>query len=156
MKVWSGLVAAYVDGTLHFRSYRTVNGIVDVTEYFQEATNEEIEQVLAHERLAVDEADKVIKVADSWMRKRFSAVLATGILDQVRPRKIANKAKRFGIILETRRVNNKDVLAFPAAKADMKRLLTFLNEGFFEGELTGRLFQTNSQRVVQPPSGDEQ
>jgi len=147
------LVAAYTEGNLYFRSYRSVNGIIDVTEYFKEATNGEIEEVLRHDRLYVDDEAAVLKATDSWMRKRFSAILASGILNQVTPRKMVNRAKKYDLSLDTCRVNDRDALVFPGEKKTMKRLLTFLSEGYFEGELSGRLFQTNSQRVLSSSDG---
>lgn len=142
------LVAVFRNGTLYFRSFKAINPIVDISPYFAEATDLEISQVLEHSRLVVDDMQSVLKLTDSWMRRRYSAVLASGILDSVTPRKIANKAGRFGITLSTRRVNNSDALVFPNNKKEIKSLLTFLNEGFFEGELTGALYQTNSQRCL--------
>lgn len=146
------LVAVFKDGTLYFHSYKAVNPIVDISQYFAEATDGEIEQVLEHSRLYVEDKESVLKLTDGWMRRRYTAVLASGVLDAVPPRKIVNKAGRFGISLGTRRVNDSDALVFPKEKKEIKNLLTFLNEGFFEGELTGKLFTTNSQRAVTPPA----
>jgi len=146
------LIAAFKDNTLYFRSFRAVNSIVDISDYFKEATDGEISEVLGHSRLHVDDVDAVLKLTDAWMRRRFSAVLASGILDLVTPRKIVNRAGKYGLALATCRVSNADALVFPQSKKEMKHLLTFLNEGYFEGELTGRLFQTNSQRTL--PSTD--
>lgn len=140
------LVAAFKDGTLYFRSFRSVNPIVDISDYYNEATDGEIGQVLDHARLHVEDTEVVLKLTDSWMRRRFSAILSSGILDSVTPRKIVNRAGKYGMTLGTCRVGNADALVFPQSKKEIKQLLTFLNEGYFEGELTGRLFQTNSQR----------
>jgi hypothetical protein len=142
------LAAVFLDGQLLFRSYFLVNRFLDVKEYFKEATDEEIVQVVNHPILMADDEDQLTTIADSWMRKRFAALQASGILDQITARKTANKAERFGVEIVVKKKNGKDAIVFPSDKKKAKKLLTFLNEGFYQGELTERLYQTNSQRVL--------
>ncbi|MFU7558789.1 Kiwa anti-phage protein KwaB-like domain-containing protein [Roseiconus sp. JC912] len=142
------LAGAVVDGKLLFRNYRTMNSIVDISKFYNEATNEQIDQVLEHDRLLVEDADAVRGHVNSWMRRRFTAILQSGVLDTVTPRKISGRAKKYGLEVNTKKVDDKDAIVFPTDKKQIKSLLTFLNEGYFEGELTGTLFQTNSQRKV--------
>ena len=142
------LAGAFIDGSLVFRNYRTMNAIVDISTFYNEATNDQIDQVLDHDRLHVDDPDAVHDHVDSWMRRRFTAVLKSGVLDAVTPRTIKGRAKKFGLAVETKTVGGKDTVVFPTEKKEIKSLLTFLNEGYFEGELTGTLFETNSQRKV--------
>jgi len=146
------LIAVYRDGNLYFRTFKAVNSIIDISDYFTEATDGEIAQVLEHPRLYVEDSETIFKFTDGWMRRRYTAVLASGVLDNVTPRKMKNRANKYGIALNTRRVDNADALVFPSTKKEIKTLLTFLNEGFFEGELTGKLWQTNSQRSVATPN----
>jgi hypothetical protein len=148
----SKLAAVYQDGNLLFRSYSTVKSFLDVTEYFHEATNEEITSVLHCPFVSCDDEEAVLDFADAWMRKRFSALKASGILDRVTPRKVANKAKKFGLNCQIKKKDGKNVLVFPMDKKEAKRLLSFLNEGYYVGELTGALYQSNSQTQIPNPS----
>lgn len=142
------LAGVFVDGALVFRNYRNMNSIVDISTFYNEATNEQIDEVLDHERLLVSDADAVHEHVDSWMRRRFTAVLQSGVLDKVTPRQISSRARKYGLKVERKKVGDKDNVVFPTEKKEIKNLLTFLNEGYFEGELTGTLFQTNSQRKL--------
>lgn len=144
----TSLAAIFKDGKLYFRSFALINRFLDVKEYFKEATNEEILEVVGHSVLLAEDTDKLTKQADSWMRKRFAVLQSSGILDQITARKTANKAKKYGFELEIKKKDGKDAIVFPAGKKQAKELLTFLNEGFYQGELTDRLYQTNSQRVL--------
>lgn len=142
------LAGVFVEGDLLFRNYRNMNSIVDISTFYNEATNEQIDEVLEHDRLYVADSDAVHEHVDSWMRRRFTAVLQSGVLDHVTPRQISSRARKYGLKVETKKVDSKDTVVFPTEKKEMKSLLTFLNEGYFEGELTGTLFQTNSQRKL--------
>lgn len=144
----TNLAAVFRNGKLYFRSFAIVNRFLDVKDYFKEATDEEIRGLVGHAVLVAEDIDKLTKDADSWMRKRFSALQNSGILDQIAARKTANKAEKFGLTIQIKKKDGKDAIIFPSDKKKAKQLLTFLNEGFYQGELTDRLYQTNSQRVL--------
>jgi len=82
------------------------------------------------------------------MRRRFTATVQSGGLDALKPRKICRRAKKYGLTFDIKKESDKDTIVFPSDKKEIKNLLTFLNEGYFEGELTGTLFRTNPQRKV--------
>ena len=145
----TSLAAIFRGGKLYFRSFALINRFLDVKEYFKEATDEEILEVVSHSVLLAEDTGKLTKVADSWMRKRFAALQSSGILDQLTARKTAKKARKYGVVIEVKKKDGKDAIVFPSDKKQAKRLLTFLNEGFYQGELTDRLYQANSQRIIQ-------
>jgi hypothetical protein len=145
------LAAVFQEGRLLFRSYFVVNSFLDVKEYFKEATDEEIVEVVNHPMLLAEDEEQLTSISDSWMRRRSAALQASGILDQITPRKTANKAQKYDVEIVVKKKNGKDAIVFPSDKKKAKKLLTFLNEGFYQGELTDRLYQTNSQRVLPKP-----
>ncbi len=144
----SKLAGVFRGGALCFRSYAAINPIIDISNYFTEASDKDIEQILQHDALLVDNIELIVTLTDSVIRKRYSAILASKVLDVVTPRKIVSKAKAYGFKLSTKKVQGKDALVFPTTKAEIKELLTFLNEGFYKGELTGELFRANSKRPI--------
>lgn len=148
MTLGTSLAAIFRDGKLYFRSFALINRFLDVKEYFKEATDEEILEVVGHSVLLAEDTGKLTALADSWMRKRFAALQSSGILDQITARKTANKAEKYGVTIQVKKKDGKDAILFPSDKKKAKQLLTFLNEGFYQGELTDRLYQTNSQRIL--------
>jgi hypothetical protein len=144
----TSLAAIFRNGKLYFRSFALINRFLDVKEYFKEATDEEILEVVGHSVLLAEDTGKLTALADSWMRKRFSALQSSGILDQITARKTANKAEKYGVAIQVKKKDGKDAILFPSEKKKAKQLLTFLNEGFYQGELTDRLYQTNSKRIL--------
>lgn len=144
----SKLAVAFEGDDLFFKKYATANRVVDITEYFREANDVEVRQVLTHDRFNVEDVDAVLDICDTWMRKRFSSLLESGVMDDVGPRRIRNVARDYGLEFSTTRNGNRDQLVFPTEKREMKKMLTFLNEGYYEGILTGTHYQTNSNRSV--------
>jgi Kiwa KwaB-like protein len=119
-------LAAYYDGVnLLFQNHAVVNRFLDLTDIFTEATDSDIAEVCQHEKLHVDGAEEIFETADSVMRKRFMVVKASGILDQVSPRKIQTQAKAYGLSLAIRAGR----LVVPREKRVIKELLRLLMEG---------------------------
>jgi hypothetical protein len=142
------LAADFQEGDLLFRSYFLVNRFLDVKEYFKEATDEEIVEVVRHPALIAEKRGSVDQHGRFMDAQTIAALQASGILDQITARRTANKAEKYGVEIVVKKKNGKDAILFPTDKRKAKQLLTFLNEGFYQGELTDRLYQTNSQRVL--------
>ena len=66
----------------------------------------------------------------------------SGLLDRYSARDIRAQARGYDIDILVR--NGR--IVFPAAKAEAKRLLQFLNEELFRGAITATLYETNSKR----------
>lgn len=140
------LVAVYEQGrSLYFRSYTLVSRFLDLTQHFVEATDDDIREVLTDRKLEVEDIDRIIRTADSVMRKRFMAVKASGILDQVTVRQVQAHARKFGVEVQT----SGGRIAFPTERKQAKALLRVLLEGYYESPLTGTRYVTNSQRRVE-------
>jgi hypothetical protein len=140
------LSAVYVPDMrlLLFQNFRTTNTFLPLEEFYEEASEEEIEEVLNHARLAAEDADALVAGANQWFRKRFAMLRDSGILDKYTAKQIKAHAKGYGMDIELK--GNK--IVFPAAKGEAKRLLQFLNEELFKGAITETLYETNSKRTA--------
>lgn len=127
---------------LLFRSFRTTNTFLPLDEFYQEASEKEIRDVLTHKRLAPEDLDTSVASANQWFRKRIAMLRDSGILDEYTPQQIKSHTK--GLEVDVRVEKGK--LVFPADKAAAKRLLQFLNEEIFRGAITETLYETNSRR----------
>jgi len=146
---FDGAACAVLEGSdLLFRSFRRVAAVLDLSDYFREATNEEIIIVLKHPVLSPESQPETIALANKWMRRRFWMVQQSGLLGTISPRKVADQAKRQqGLDFAVVRKNGRDTLVFPADLDAAKDLLRFLNEEMFVGAITDRRFLTNSKRL---------
>lgn len=135
-------VFKHQDGKLLFRNFRSVNTFLPLAEFFEEASEEQIREVLCHARLAPVSVEALAVEASQWFRKRFAMLRASGVLDKYTPKEIQTRAKGYDV--EVRVVKGK--IVFPEEKAAAKKLLQFLNEEIFRGAITETLYETNSKR----------
>lgn len=153
VQVDNHLSATIVDGTLRFKSFHRVRQFLDLSGIFNEATDDAIRQVLDHPKLLVENPDVLVAGMSSRLRKRFATLIATGILDneEVTVQLIQRRAARYSNLdgLQTRGPANARRLVLPPEKARLEKLLRFMCEELFLGDLTGREKLANSSRVVE-------
>ena len=131
-----------VEQKLLFHNFRTTNTFLPLVDFYEEASEHEILEVLGHVLLAPEDADALAVEASQWFRKRFAMLKDSGILDNYTAKQI--KAQSKGYEIEIKIKNNQ--IVFPADKPAAKRLLQFLNEELYRGPITETLYETNSKR----------
>jgi len=145
------LAAVITNETLRFRSFHRVNQFIDLKEFFKEATDADIQVVLAHDKLKVANPQALLDSLSSRMRKRFSIVIATGILDHEKatPRKIQSRAKKFeGLDIRLAGAAGSRRIIFPSDAKTMGLFLRFLAEELYVSEITEQARETNSSRAL--------
>lgn len=130
------------EGQLLFSNFRTVNAFLPLGDHYEEASEHQIREVLAHPILEVEDVDRLVKDANQWSRRRFAMLRDSKVLDNYSPKEIRNKSKGYGLDVTVRRGK----IAFPADPPAAKKLLQFLNEELYKGPITDTLFETNSKR----------
>jgi len=145
---FDGPVGAVHDGgDLFFLSFRKAASLLDLSAYFQDATNPEIQEVLAHDLMSAEDESTTLQTADKWMRRRFSMLRSSGLLDATSVQAIAKAAKAFNLPIRTTTKRGKHQLVFPAEFREAKELLRFLNEEMYEGPITSKQYVTNAKRL---------
>ncbi|MBL9192874.1 MAG: DUF4868 domain-containing protein [Opitutaceae bacterium] len=132
---------------LVFANFRNVNGILQLADFYKEASENDIRKVLSHKKLDAEDIDGLAINASQWLRTRFSMLKDSGVLDKYSPNELRQHATGFVDIA----INGKGAAArivFPADKAAAKRLLQFLNEELYKGPITDTLYETNSKRTA--------
>lgn len=127
---------------LLFHKFRAVNTFLPLSDFYKEASEQEIREVLEHERLAAEDPDALATSANQWSRKRFAMLKDSGVLDQFSAREIKSRSKGYDVSI---RISNGKIV-FPSDKLSAKKLLQFLNEELFRGAITKTLYETNSKR----------
>lgn len=138
------LSAAYVcaQNKLLFYNFRTTNTFLPLSDFYEEATEQEIRELLTHDSLAPEDSEVLAANANQWFRKRFAILKNSGILDKYSVRQIKAHSKDYDV-----EIHIKDgKIVFPADRAAAKRLLQFLNEELFRGAITETLYEVNSKR----------
>lgn len=130
------------ESKLLFHNFRTANTFLPLSDFYKEASEREIRELLNHKRLAPEDPDALADGASQWFRKRFAMLKDSGILDQFSARNIKSRSKGHNVSIQI----SKGRIVFPADKTTAKRLLQFLNEELFRGPITETLYETNSKR----------
>lgn len=127
---------------LLFHSFRVTNAFLPLADFYQEASDDQIREVLEHALLAAENIDAVATGASQWTRKRFSMLRDSGVLDQFTARQIKQRSEGYGLALQLK--NGR--IVYPADKQAGKKVLQFLNEELYRGAITETLYETNSKR----------
>jgi len=139
-------LTAILDGNiLKFGMFHYVRQFFDMSGYYKEATNQDVEDFCHHLALTVENESEFLKIADSWIRRKIGLIQQSGILEKYSPTQIAEVAKLFHIDLN---ISNQKIV-LPIVRQDLKRVLRFLDEDYYEAPLTTTKYLSNSKRAAE-------
>lgn len=130
------------DKELVFHSFRSVNTFLPLSDFYKEASADEIRQVLDHQMLAPQDADALAENSNQWFRKRFAMLRDSGVLEEYSAADIVAHSEGYEVNIQL----DGDQIIFPSERSEAKRLLQFLNEEIYRGAITDTLYETNSKR----------
>lgn len=140
------LSATLQDGKLTFFSFHLLRQIFDLSEYYKEATNDDITDFAAMAIFKVHDIEQLINIADSWIRRKISLVQQSEILNNVPLNQMKAVALEFNIPFQTVTEDGNEMIQLPSEKPDLKKLLRFLDEDYYRSPLSNTNFVTNSKR----------
>lgn len=134
----------YHDGKFYFFSYSQAKQIFDLSSYYNDATDVDIEDTFACDLFFGTDIEWLKNNSDSAMRKQITLLKKSGLIDTI---KVSSKdfkswAKKAGINKE---VYSSGHVVFPKDKKQCKTILSFLNEDIFEGIFSKNMFVSNSK-----------
>jgi hypothetical protein len=133
--------AIYKNNRLYFKSYANANKIFSLISFFEAASDEVIDQFATSDKLTVD-ADWLKKNGNIIIKKQITLIQNSNVLANANPKKIKTSANKFKLKIQL--VDGKLIL--PNDKKQCKDILSFLNEQYYLGLITGKKFKTNSKR----------
>ncbi|MFV8645057.1 DUF4868 domain-containing protein [Ralstonia pseudosolanacearum] len=147
-------LTAVLDGTrLLFSSFHFVRTIFDVSEYFKEATDADVKDFCRISERPATEQKAVLDICDGWIRRKIGLIRQSGILDKTPAEQIAKVAVNFDIEIATQEMDGKRVIVFPETRAELKRVLRFLDEDYYQSPLSDVRYISNSKTVAKPAKG---
>jgi hypothetical protein len=138
------LSAIWDKGTLKFKNFNNAKKIFDLTSYFTEATDEQIEDFVAHSFIACESKDKLMKICTAWSRKKIALILRGKVLDKMTAEsaRAAAKAVNYEVPMDG------DKIKLPTDKKELKELLQFLDEDVYIGPISHRKLLSSGKREV--------
>lgn len=140
------LTAAYTPDSsrLMFGNFRATNHILPLEEYYSEASEQQIQDMLSHPHFEVEDMQAYTKESSQWFRKRFAMLRDSKILDTYTVEQITAESSNYDVPITIR--NGK--IVFPRDKGQAKKILQYLNEEIFRGAITHNIYETNSKRTA--------
>ena len=105
------------------------------------ASDVTIDQFALNDKLTVD-PNWLKENGNTIIKKQITLIQNSNVLLSVNTKKVKNSANKFNLKIEL--IDGKLVL--PNDKKQCKDILSFLNEQYFFGVITGKKFRTNSRR----------
>lgn len=142
-------LAARLRGTkLSFFSFFHIRQIFDMSNYYQEATDNDIKQFAELKQLHVENVDELMAASDTWVRRKVWLVMQSSILGKVPPNDIKAIAAEFSIPIEYVTQDGSERIKVPSDRKSLKTLLRFLDEDYYKSPLSKTNYLTNSKRAV--------
>lgn len=138
----TGLTCVIEDGKVKFRSFHKLRAIINLIDVYRAATDQEVQDFAAHAHFEITNAGSFLAAADQTIRKLVHAIGRSGTLGAYTVPQIETACGAVGVAVT---VNN-GRLVMPDDRADIKKLLRFLDDGLYEAPLTGQRYITNSKR----------
>jgi hypothetical protein len=138
------LAAALIDGRLYFQSFAAAHRLLDLGAIFREATDEEVVAFSLHPAIQATDPALLMQHADSWVRRRFTLIRQSGLLD-IRgvQERLVNIGARYTIAISFDRTGR---LVVPTEKKAFKQIVRLLSDDFYTSEISGTSFLSNSKR----------
>ncbi len=144
------LVAVIEGNITKFKSFHNARMVFDLSDYYKEATDEDLIEMSKHKSLEISNVQNFITEADSQVRKMVHSIKSSGTLDGYTVNQISSAANDFSEITIT--VSNGKIV-LPSEKKELKGVLHFLLEDIYKGPLSGSDYLTNSKRELQRFAG---
>lgn len=133
-------------GEFSFNSFYIVRRFFDMSEYYREATQDDLDSFVNHEKLKFKCADTFKDIADSQIKRKILLINGSGILNSYSIEELVQCATSINISLEIEGVESDKKLLVPEGKREIKQLLNFLDQGYFNTLITKEIMFTNSKR----------
>lgn len=142
------LTAIMCGKKLKFSSFHFVRQIFDMSAYYLEATNQDITDFSGLSSVQIINQEAFIEACDTWVRRKLGIIMQSGVLQNSSPHQIALAAKHFDIDIKINQQEDTEKIIFPSDRSELKKLLRFLDEDYYQSPLTDTKYISNSKRSI--------
>ena len=119
------LLATIENGTLKFQSFHFAKRVFELSDYYKDATTEDVTKFASHAKLSVESLPAFVAGASAPIRKKIALILQSGTLENFTTEQIIAAAQNFGVTINK---TDDDRIKLPSNATDLRRLLRFLDE----------------------------
>ncbi|WP_326929111.1 hypothetical protein [Citrobacter sp. RHBSTW-00089] len=121
---------------------------LSVIYYSAQLFREDLDNFIGNDIFHVENAEDFMTFADSAIKKKVSLIISSGILNDQPIENLIECAQKIGYQLGITNVNGDNKITMPNSKREVKQLLYFLDQGYFNSIITNELMLTNSKRPI--------
>lgn len=137
--------AILIGNTLRFHSFYSASLIFEMNSYFEEASNEQVDDFLSSPKIANVKPDVFKHALSPWSRRKIKSILSRGNFDQVSPSSWKKAAKKCNISLNFKG----DKLVLPTNAKELQAVLRLLDDDYLDSIVTpDTTYQASSKRKV--------
>lgn len=143
----SKIDALFCKNRLFFYSYHNASKIFDLSSYYREASDKEIDDLMRDKCIQADVSfDK--NLINSKMRKKLYLIQKNKTLEKIQ--------NNFDIVLEYAKQLNlekmfdkkKKKIIIPSDKKNLEKLINFLNDDLYKSPISETIYETNSKKIL--------
>ncbi len=135
------LSAVFENNSLYFYSYHIVKRFLDLSSYYREASNAQLDTFIGDNIFNVENSELFKQNSDSILRKKIASLLGSGFME-LPVKTIIDKCNRHGVNINV--VNDKIVL--PDNRKELKDLISFFSNDIYTGPMDDENYISNSKR----------
>lgn len=136
----------YTSKGLFFENYRNANGVFDLSEYYRQASQEEVDNFVNNKFFEVGDSEQIGKMVKGIaMRRKIAKIFDIGSLDDID--KIKENAKKVDVNIKFSQDGTK--IELPNDKKELKEVMAFLAEELYPGLFTNSTYLANSNRKIE-------
>ena len=139
----ASITAIWDNGTLRFKSFHLVKQLFDFSQYFLEATSEQLSQFAAHNRFRCTDPARFAGACNTWSRIKIAIILRSGILDRATGDIFREAAATVEYNIQ---IDDDDRIILPEDKSSLRYLLQFLDEDIYRGPISQRKLLSSGKR----------
>ena len=135
-------------GRIKFKSLHNLGRIIDTSTIFSEATEQDVKSFARdHSHIFdIDDIDYFVTHTSRNARKYLASVIESGVLQNHTPSSLQRATAGTKLTIQVSPTNGK--IMMPVSSREITELIRFLNDGRYQGPVSGQAFITNSWRTV--------
>ncbi|MEI7174815.1 Kiwa anti-phage protein KwaB-like domain-containing protein [Pectobacterium carotovorum] len=140
------LTAIINNDVIKFLNFNNLRSIFDMSVYFALATKNDIDIFVKQSVFDLPQGFDLNNIADNVIRKKITLINKSGILVSHTVADIKTAASKLNFTINTSGSGSNEKIIIPTSKKEIKELLNFLDEDYFNSEITKQRFRSNSKR----------
>lgn len=133
--------------SLLFYSYHNASKVLELSEYYREATDQEINSFFAP-KIFSDIPEKLDEIIDTRIKKKIFLIKKNKIMEKLKDGNIFKEVTKYSktLGLENYFDSMTKKIKIPDDKNEFKKIISFLNEDLYKSPISEIIYETNSKR----------